>query len=196
MFYSDGRKEQTRYPTTSAYGMSWHTNICTTSSFYNTYYVGFRAFDRNLAEPGWVSDEAYILGSANGINNIDNVYGEYITLELQEKIFITSYTITARIYDGSRPSKWFLLGWNSDTGYETIHNQNTQITDTDWESATNLTMSFNVNPTKKIKIYILVVTDVTDASTHLGFCELYFMGGNNYSGTQNLEIDLCGYQPK
>jgi len=29
---------------------------------------------------------------------------------------------------------------------------------------------------------------VTGASTHLGFCEFYFMGGTNYSGEANLEI--------
>jgi len=141
MFYSDGPKEQFRYPTTVAYGMSWHGNICTTSSSYDTYYAGFRAFDRNLGEPGWVSDGAYIIGRANGVNNINGIYSEYITLELPSKNFINSYTISTRIYPGSRPSKWFLLGWNSDTGYETIHNQNTQITDTDWESATNLTIT-------------------------------------------------------
>jgi len=134
------------------------------------------------------TDEAYILGRSNGIHSINSIFGEYITLELPSEIFITSYTITTRIYDGSRPSKWYLFGWNSDTGYETIHNQDTQITDTDWVTATNYTMSFSVNPTKKIIKYILVVTDVTDASTHLGFCELHLMGGDNFSGTEKLEM--------
>jgi len=183
MFFAKGPKEQIRLPTTSAYGPIWHGNQAVTSSDYDTYYVGYRAFDRNTGEPAWVSDEADVLGIANGINNILGIYGEYLMLQLPSNIFITS-----RIYEGSRPSRWHLFGWNLDSEYVEIHHQDTALTDTDWENATDLTMTFNVNPTEKFIQYILLITHVTNASTHAGLCELYFMGSDDYSGEENLEM--------
>jgi len=154
---------------------------------YDTYYVGFRAFDYSASEPAWVSEGKYIDGEANDTNSVHNIYGEFITLELPSKKFITSYTIIARTYEGSRPSKWYLLGWNSDTGYETIHHQDTALTDTDWVNS-SLTKTYSVNPTNNFIKFILVTTHVTAASTDLGFCELYFLGNTNYSGEPHLEI--------
>jgi len=156
-FFAIGPKAQSRIPHVPAVASTWSGYTVTTSSTYDTYYVGFRAFDFSVEEPAWVSESKYVDGVAYGTNSIDGKFGEYITLTLPSKKIITSYTIITRTYEGSRPSKWYLLGWNSDTGYETIHHPDTALTDTDWVNS-SLTKTYSVNYSNKFIKFILVIT--------------------------------------
>jgi len=188
MFYSDGPKEQIRLPTTPATSASWDGNTVTETSMYDASYGGFKAFNHYNGEQGWVTDAGYVDGFPNGTKVINSIYGEYISITFPTKVYISSYTVVTRIYDGSRPSKWYLLGWNDDTGYETIDHQDIEITDANWVSD-GLIKTFTVNNinTKFIKL-IFVGTHVTGESTHLGFNELILYGSYDYSGTEKIEM--------
>jgi len=181
MFFATGSRPQNRLPTTAAITNVWDGNLVTYSSSYDSYYVGWRAFDFSPEELAWVTESKYVDGVANGTTSINGIFGEYITLTLPTRYYITSYTIVTRVYEGNKPSKWYLLGWNSETAYETIHHQDTALSDSDWESS-SLNQTYTVSPSNKFIRFVLVVTNVTASSTHLGIIEFSFLGNVESSG--------------